>query len=499
MKKHLLLPAFLLFSQLSFSQNINCDNAFPFLEEKEKEIAEINTKDPELIPLHHLFLQDIKEDLNRFDSLFIPSLHDCISLDYYSVVARYDQVAYLHQLKMDTMQLVRPKVDSLFYEQAQLQLRFENRENAIYLLNRALQYNRTYPDALILKCELIFEENDYERCLEILQLLYHESKLEERHENQLIHFTMRFYEKLYETADSLVKVDLASDALYLFKILEQFCVNMPTTYCNDDYYHGILRSKKGVYESYLLIAEVAKERGSPEIAKKFLAYAEQYRIENENDIINSENARELPEESHLQIPEKEMQNYYTYIHEVEEERVGGTEVIEVKEGREVREVREVREREEGKEVKEVREVKESGEIDIIREVQNINTIQKVNDTLEVNETLDIDENLNVDGNLNVDSVVEIRLLEEIKESYEIEIVAEVDSTDTLIKQYTAEEIAEMEIEYNRLFVEAITQCLDNRFSEAFKTLKRALELEACDCFEIDPRIRVLYDSIAETK
>ncbi|MDR2979917.1 MAG: hypothetical protein LBV02_05720, partial [Bacteroidales bacterium] len=315
MKKLLFLIFIVLFSKFLFSQKINCDNAFSFLGKQEKAIAEINTWDPEFIPLHNLLLEDIKENLDEFDSVFIPTLKDCPALNYYNTVSCYDQVAYFYRLKADTMSKIASKVDSLFYAQAQFQMLFENREEALYQLSRSLQYNRTYPEALIMKCELMFSIDDYEQCLEILQILYYEADLTEEHENQLINFTMRFYEKLYETADSLVKVDLASDALRLFKILEQFCVNMPSTYCNDDYYHGILRSKKGVYESYLLIATVAKERGSPEIAEKFRYYAEQYRLENESDIANSANARELPSESHLQITEYELNNYNSYLQE----------------------------------------------------------------------------------------------------------------------------------------------------------------------------------------
>ena len=55
---------------------------------------------------------------------------------------------------------------------------------------------------------------------------------------------------------------------------------MPSGYCNDDYYHGILRSKSGVYESYLKIASVARERKNFEMEKRFLQYAQDYLNEN---------------------------------------------------------------------------------------------------------------------------------------------------------------------------------------------------------------------------
>jgi rubrerythrin len=56
---------------------------------------------------------------------------------------------------------------------------------------------------------------------------------------------------------------------------------MPSNYCNDDYYHGILRSKEGVYESYLTIAKVAREKGYLDIEQSFLNYANEYLKANE--------------------------------------------------------------------------------------------------------------------------------------------------------------------------------------------------------------------------
>lgn len=463
MKKILLLPILLLFSQYLFSQKIDCENVFSFLDKKEYQIEEINTTDPEFIPLHNLLLNDIKKELDKFNTEFIPQLTDCKSLNYYNVVSRYDQVSYRYRLKADNMAKVVNSVDSLFYEAARFQLLFENKDQVIYLLNRSLQYNRTYPEALILKCEILFEMDDYEQCLEILHLLYYESNLSENHENQLINFTMRFYDKLYQTADSLVKTELASDALHLFKILEQFCVNMPTTYCNDDYYHGILRSKKGVYDSYLLIATVAKERGSPEIAEKFLSYAEQYRLENEDDIADAKNARELPAESHLQIPENKI--IASNLHK-QEEGFGKIELAQ----------------ENPKE-----------------ESKSIDSNSLFNRELDVNlaaeEQTEIGEEKEekTEDEISVNLIAINTLEDTIKNMQETQQILRTEKT------YSPENIKEMEIEYNRLFLDAVSQCLDNNFSEAYKTLKRALELETCACFEIDPRIKVLYDTIAETR
>lgn len=503
LKKNLLLLTLLLFSQYLFSQKIDCKNAVLFLDKKEQQIEEINTTDPEFIPLHNLLLNDIKKELEKFNTEFIPQLTDCQSLNYYDVVSRYDQVAYRYRLKADNMAKVAHKVDSLFYEAARFQLLFENKDQVIYLLNRSLQYNRIYPEALILKCEILFEKDDFEQCLEILHLLYYEADLSEIHENQLIRFTMRFYDKLYQTADSLVKTELASDALYLFKILEQFCVNMPTTYCNDDYYHGILRSKKGVYDSYILIASVAKERGSPEIEEKFLLYAEQYRLENEKDIADSKNAKELPDESHLQIPENEIIAFN--LHKQDEEygklelpqdnsqNVSNDTIDNSLYNRELN-ANSIIEKEsaigEGKEEK----ISENAE-ELVNLSMRIDTLDEIDHNTENQLNIEF-ENANI---TLVDETMINSMTENQKDEDTINGAQKTEQILTAERIYSPENIKEMEIEYNRLFVDAVSQCLDNNFSEAYKTLKRALELESCSCFEIDPRIQILYNTIADTR
>ncbi|MDL2308532.1 hypothetical protein LJC68_03300 [Bacteroidales bacterium OttesenSCG-928-B11] len=492
-----LILLLLLASHIIYAQEINCENALSFLDKQALAIAEINMRDPEFIPLHHLFLKDVQKELDYFNTNFIPRLTHCTSLNYYNVVSYYDQVAYLCKLKTDSMSMVCDKVDSLFYAQALFQAKLNNSDEAIYQVGRALQYNRTYPEALLLQCELMFEKNEYEECLDILHILFYEAEISENIENQIIRFTIRFYEKLYETADSLAKADLASDALYLFEILEKFCGNMPTTYCNDDYYHGILRSKRGIYDSYLLIATIAKQRGNSEIAEKFLEYAEQYRLENKTDLDNSTNARELPAESHLQILDNEIYDFtFTAEKDTKEDDINLPiiqPVIEESQNRISFIDNQSSERESESDTQNINNNEPpSREDNQELTLQNIEIEKFSNDNTIGEELFENSSNYSVEkdaelGNMrNVDS--EESALEEsaLEESASNEI-------------YSPEVIKQMEVEYNRLFLDAVSQCLDNKFSTALKTLEQALELEKCECFEKAPRVRILFETINEKR
>ncbi len=262
---------------------MSCDAIESFLSKSEAKVKKLNLEDPELIPLHYLFALDLEKELNDFSQNTIPLISNCKELDYYAIVTRFDDIIFRLSLKKMKLETLSKQVDSLFLEKAIREIHYESPENASFYVDKSLQYNPIHPDALILKIRLLFEEEAYEECLEFLHTLYYEAPLRREHEIAISNFNMKYYNRLYTMADSLIKVENATMALELFQTLETFCTNMPTEYCNDDYYHGILRSKKGVYDSYLTIAKVAHERGYMEIEEKFLEYAEEYREVNRTD------------------------------------------------------------------------------------------------------------------------------------------------------------------------------------------------------------------------
>ncbi|MBR4218371.1 MAG: hypothetical protein IKR71_04925 [Bacteroidales bacterium] len=257
------------------------------LEDIRLRVSQLNNSDPELISLHYLFAGDLQKELKRFNDNELPYLYDHISAsDYYALLRHYDRVSYYARNVRDTLNERRQKVDSLFYVLAVNEMMFDNRQEAEYYTDRALEYNRLNPDALLLKVNLLYDKNQYNECLDLIHLLYNEVVLDREHEMQISDFTILFYNKLYSTGDSLVKMGHSAEALEVFTTLEQFCHNMPSNYCNDDYYKGILRSKTGVFNSYLAVAEAALRRGNADMARLFWEYALQYKETNEGEILD---------------------------------------------------------------------------------------------------------------------------------------------------------------------------------------------------------------------
>ena len=256
--------------------SIDCEKAASILPAIQKKADNITTTDPELISLHYLFVLDLLEQLSQYEAEYMPSLHRCDQIDYYENKHRFRRAqSQLLRLK-DTLEIQRQRVDTIFYLQAIDELHHDDIPLADHYLDRALEFNRLNTDALIAKAKLLFDAGEYDECIKRIHILYNEAPLKREHENELSDFTAIFYDKLFTTGDSLVKIGHAADALPVFLTLETFCHDMPSTYCNDDYYRGIIRSKTGVYESYLKIAQVAWEKKNREMAYTFLDYAQDY-------------------------------------------------------------------------------------------------------------------------------------------------------------------------------------------------------------------------------
>ncbi|MDX9891101.1 MAG: hypothetical protein RBS29_01225, partial [Bacteroidales bacterium] len=253
-----------------------CDSLEHELNKIEEKTNSISISDPELISLHYLFVLDLETELQHFYNQRITQWSRCDQIDFNKLINKYDRSRDQVRFLKDTLYILKDYVDQMFFDNAFLELQLKNYPQALYNINRSLEYKPFAVNALLLKLDILFEKKDYEKCLEVLNILYHEVPLDHQQEKRTIDFNMTFYDALYSEGDSLVKMDKAIDAFEIFTLLETFCNNMPTGYCNDDYYHGILRTKVGVYESYLKIASVAKERGNSDMEHKFLEYAKAY-------------------------------------------------------------------------------------------------------------------------------------------------------------------------------------------------------------------------------
>jgi len=284
--KRIFIAVFLVsvFHSIDAQINIDCHTIEDFLLKSENKVKKLNIEDPELIPLHYFLALDIEKELDNFYQKIIPQLTTCKELNYYETVTRFDDIVFKLSVKKLKLATLSKQVDSIFLNKAIRELYDYNHANALFFIDKSLQFNPVYPDALLLKTKILFEEKAYQECLTLLHTLYYEAPLQRKHEIKISDFNILFYSTLYYTADSLIKIEKATEALDLFKTLETFCTNIPVEYCNDDYYHGILRSREGVYESYLIIAKVASEKGNKEIEQKFLDYAEEYRAANRQEL-----------------------------------------------------------------------------------------------------------------------------------------------------------------------------------------------------------------------
>lgn len=276
MKRHLILAGLCIILSSLHAQH-TCDSAYSAFRRWDKRLDKLNYENPELISLHYLFLQDIRKEIDRFRNSELPYLHKCLHLDYYEAKSAFLKIAFKADRAEQRLSALKAHVDGIFYERAVDGIRFHDTLSALYNIDRALQYNPGNPEALLLKARLNLALGYYKESVALIHDIYILPALTERQERDVSDFTIELYDKLYHVGDSLARCNRSTDALEVFLALEQFCSNMPTGYCNDDYYRGILRSREGVYESYLSIAREAERRHNMEMARKFYRYAEEYK------------------------------------------------------------------------------------------------------------------------------------------------------------------------------------------------------------------------------
>jgi hypothetical protein len=418
------------------AQNTDCEKVISFLNEKESQIEHLNLYDPDYIPLHYLLAQDILKKLETFKNEEIPHFISCFQFNFNQLIDKYDNLYQLAQQKYDSLAVLNKKVHLIFYRKALLEYQFKNEIDGNYFLQRSLQYNETFPNALLLKLNKLLQKSCFEECLSLLNTLYYETELDDEQEKEAILFTDIFYDKLYRAGDSLIKLEHAAEALELFEILERFCLNLPSAYCNDDYYHGVLRSKTGIYESYITIARVAKERGNPNISAQFYKYAQEY----------------LDANPHLRKYEGKVVTDVTEIERTKEKRVTENTTV--------------------------------ANVSMVPEVANVPQVSQLSKQPPEKKapTTTIIE--------KKETITEIKT-PEVKEI--AEPVVEVASVSYEQKKVSAEEIKN---QYDKLVLDALALCIQEKFKESYNQFLEAKKLEECNCFKTDFRVDLMLNELS---
>lgn len=260
---------------------VPADSLLGLFERWDARLEELDYEDPEIVSLHYLFLQDIRKEMNKVEVQLNTTLARNTRADFYATKQAFRHVHSKAEQMQEIFAERKALVDHEFYLRAVEEMHFRDTNRAMYNLERALQYNPHNPDAMLLKCKILLAQKKFQACVDLIHQVYTQTELSEKQEMAVSDFTLELYDKLYTHGSDLVKVGRSAEALEVFLALEHFCNNMPSGYCNDDYYKGILLSREGVYESYLTIAREAEKRGNKEMAKKFYRYAEEYLRRND--------------------------------------------------------------------------------------------------------------------------------------------------------------------------------------------------------------------------
>ena len=236
----------------------------------------LDSDNPEILSLHCILLEDIIKEMDKEKKLFAEKISADKTADFYALKHNFDVIYQKTTVKNDSFQYKKSKIGDIFFLLAKEDLAFRDTSRALYHLDRALQYQPHHPKSLLETAKIKLATQKYDESVEYIHKVYSQENLSDDVEREVSDFTLVLYEELYSHGDNLVKSGRAAEALEVFYALEHFCNNMPSGYCNDDYYKGLMLSREGVYESYISIAKEAERRGNIEMSKKFYKYAAEY-------------------------------------------------------------------------------------------------------------------------------------------------------------------------------------------------------------------------------
>ncbi len=216
-------PFFLIFLLLAFfNAEIQADNSCDSLKNKlihlESQVERLNTYDPDFIPLHRLLAIELITELNTFSKQLLKPEDGASCFSY--LLTKSEKVLDKANTTYEILEEKNKVIETIFYENATHEFLDKNYIQSIYLLDRALEYNPYYPDALMLKTEILLQEKAFEQCVTLMDVLYNQCELDAASEEKAIILSNLFYARLYETGDALVKNDHAAAALEMFQFLE---------------------------------------------------------------------------------------------------------------------------------------------------------------------------------------------------------------------------------------------------------------------------------------
>lgn len=279
----------------------------------EQKLSKLKLDDPEYLPVHRLFIKDMLEEISSIqsDDKLCEGLSSSECLDkeiaYSNIYAKVKR----YQEKADTN---FRHIETLFVNQAQDAYYLNQKDKAFYFLDKALEYKPNSCFLLIKKAEFLIDDQRFYDCAETIYQLYNKKDIDRHFEMMTSDLTMNLYRKLVDYGDSLLRVQNAAEAVKIFDLLETFCQNIPSGYCNEDYYIGLIRSKKGIFDSYIDIALVAIERGKYELANTFITYAENYREDNQEYIEYNEDITKKIQQCYEKIYASILKESLKYLH-----------------------------------------------------------------------------------------------------------------------------------------------------------------------------------------
>ena len=275
----------------SFSQNdiqyittAQLDSVYNIYQSKVKSISNFEI---DRLGINDCELNDVETHLNLLQYYGIERFFDFKNLSQIELYQKYKNlITEVKQIRTVLDQQIA-NIDFWYYKTAKDYLSKSDTLNALLFLDKSLLYNNLFLFSVNLKTNLLISQN---KCTEasidlikISGLIYPDNDF-----YKLLYTTvLQLNSALSEKSEMYYKTGYYNESMLYYQYADSLCKSFGFYNCKD-FTNGILNSKKGIYNSYLRIANQAIATNNFSIAESFTDKALEYADINRDAISNNE-------------------------------------------------------------------------------------------------------------------------------------------------------------------------------------------------------------------
>ncbi len=282
---------FIFFILYSYSQNESQDYTVNRLDSvfqsNLKTFKSILTSDIDKLIINDCNLNDIETQLNYFEYFGLERFFDFKNQNQIQLYQNFKNLIIEIKQNRTVINQQISNIDYWYYKTAKNFLFDSDTASALEFLDKSLQFNYLYIPAVGLRASLLNNKNNAIEASVFLRKLANVLFTDNDNYRLLYIVVNQINNALAEKSDYFYKTGYYNESMMYYQYADSLCNAFRFSDCKN-FSDGILNSKKGIYKSYLRIANQAISTNNFNISESFTDKALEYAIAN-RDALSDDN------------------------------------------------------------------------------------------------------------------------------------------------------------------------------------------------------------------